>query len=75
MDDGELITGAMLRKAAAHHKTNGGKCIEGVAASARGTRFLVDGEAPKADESARMFVRCPVCGKRFVEEPGDAPPA
>ena len=63
------ITGALLRKAAEHHKTNGNLCIEGVAKSGRGTRFLVGGEAPKSDEDATLFLRCPVCGKEIVKTP------
>ena len=63
-----MITGALLRKAVEHHKTNGNRCIEAVASSERGTRFLVGGEAPKPDETAEYFTRCPVCGKELVHE-------
>jgi hypothetical protein len=56
-----------MRKAAEFHKT-ARRCVEGVAESARGTRFLAGGDTEKRDEHAVYFSRCPICGKENVKE-------
>ena len=61
------LTSSILRKAVAFHKTEA-KCVEAVAESLRGMRFLTRGDAGKPDEDVLYFERCPVCGKEAIKE-------
>ena len=61
------LTSSIMRKAVEFHKTER-KCVEAVAGSPRGLRFLAAGDTGKPDEDVLYFERCPVCGKETIKE-------
>ena len=61
------LTSSILRKAVEFHKTEA-KCVEAVAESPRGLRFLAREDTNRADEDVLYFERCPVCGKEVIKE-------
>jgi hypothetical protein len=61
------LTSSILRKAVEFHKTET-KCVEAVAESPHGIRFLSAGDTGKPTENVMYFERCPVCGKEVIKE-------